>query len=75
MKNVFRNKINAVLLAVVFMFSIHTTYAKGFGYETTYETVSCGDCVCTYAKDDLYIFWIKIGSSRELTSIDCSGVM
>lgn len=71
----FKRKISLLSLVVVFVFSIHTTYAKGFGYETTYEKVSCGDCMCTYVKEDLYIFWIKIGSNRELTDVDCSNVI
>lgn len=69
--NFLKRKINVILLVVVFMLSIHTTYAKGFGYETTVETASCGECTCTYATESLYIFWIKVASNRELTTINC----
>lgn len=67
-------KIKFVLFTILVVFSVHLTFAKGFGFDSKIVKEQCGDCVCIYNVEKLYIFWIEIGSTREFVGHDCSGV-
>jgi hypothetical protein len=73
--NYLRKKRFVIVLSIAFLLSTQATYAKGFGSETSSNTTSCGECMCTYVTTTFYLFWIPVSSSTELTGIDCSGIM
>ena len=61
----------AILLLALFMFPKIASANPFIGSESETETEDCGDCDCTYTTTTTYIFWINVGSSRELTAINC----
>lgn len=65
-----KRKILALLFVTIF--TVQVAVARpAFGTEDRIERVKCGDCYCDYIISDTYIFWIKIGTNKELLNILC----
>lgn len=71
--NQIRNRKITLLFTLLLLFSVQFVSARPFiGSESDIVTEQCGECVCSYKTEATYVFWVKVGSSKTLTTVDCN---